>query len=324
MAIIESENKKETKNNEEVDLLKILSAVWQGAGSALRATSLFLIRKVLWLACFILLGGGVACLFYLISERYYTSTMMAQVNVLSNSYVVDYVTQLGKITNPAARAKVLDIPEIAARHVADISAFFGVDTDSDKNPDYIDVNNSFQFDIKDSTKRIVPKIFYVRVKVSEENTFPLVSRGIITALQNNPHLVEQNRVRIDQLNERLAAYEAQYKRLDSLERYEYFNSERLNLRATGQVLVLNEKERQLYHYHLMSIYNNIQQCRKEIILYREPVTILQDFPTLSVADNPLMSYITRWVLVFLAIGIVFLVIRDQWAKIWRLITETQA
>jgi hypothetical protein len=321
MATIES---KKDNNNNEIDLLDILSRIWNGLSKAFRATLIFLVRKILWLACFILLGGGVACLFYFISERYYTSTMMAQVNVLSNSYVVDYVTQLGKITNPATRAKVLNIPEIAAKHVADISAFFGVDTDMDKNPDYIDVNNSFQFDIKDTTKRIVPKIFYVRVKVSEETAFPLVSQGIVTALQNNPHLVEQNRVRIDQLNEKLTEYEGQYQRLDSLERCEYFNSERLNLRATGQVLVLNEKERQLYHTHLMGIYNNIQQCRRELILHREPVTILQDFPTLSVTDNPLMSYIKLWVLIFLAAGIVFLIIKDHRAKIWELIKEKQA
>jgi hypothetical protein len=178
-----------------------------------------------------------------------------------------------------------------------------------------------RLDSKDTTRKIVPGIFYVQIRVSDESIFPSLSQGIITALKNNPHLVEQNRVRIDQLYERIAEYETQYQILDSLEQFEYFNSERSILRTTGQVLVLNEKERQLYHAPLFSIHANLLQFREELALHSEPVTILQDFSTLSVTDNPLTSYLKKWVLIFFFAGIVFLIIRHNRKKIWKLITD---
>jgi hypothetical protein len=316
MATIEK-NTREVQDSE-IDLLDILSRVWKGVGTAFRVTTVFLIRKSLWLAGFIILGGCVAFLFYKTSERHYTSTMMAQANVLTNNYVIDYVNQLGEIRDPLVRARVLNIPISDSKHVKGINAFFGIDMDKDGNPDYISKN---AYDRRDTTLKKVPVIFYVQVKVSEESVFSSISGRIIEALKNNPHLVERNKIRIEQLHERITELEGQYQRLDSLEQFEYFSSERLMLKTTGQMLVLNEKTRQLYHDPILSIRNSILSLQQELVLHSEPITVIHDFPTLSITDNPLMSYVKKWVLIFFGIGIIFLLIRHNWTTIWRLIRE---
>ncbi|MDR0691640.1 MAG: hypothetical protein LBF69_01225, partial [Prevotellaceae bacterium] len=218
-------------------------------------------------------------------------------------------------------AKFLDIPASAAKHIASVGAFYGIDTDGDGDADYMDVYNTFQFSSQDTLKRKVPKLFYVKVTVSEPSIFPLINKGITTALKSNPHFIERNKIRTEQLKTTIAELEAQYQRLDSLARFEYFNSERTTLKTSGQVLVLNEKERQLYHEPLIDMHDRISLNKRELALYSEPITIIQDFPALSIVDNPLSSYMKRWVLIFLVAGIILLVIRRHWKKILALIKE---
>jgi hypothetical protein len=124
------------------------------------------------------------------------------------------------------------------------------------------------------------------------------------------------------MEEMIAELEAQYQRLDSLERFEYFNSEQLTLR-TGQIIVLNGKERQLYHEPLLKIRNEILSLKQELALYSEPITIIQDFPALSIVDNPLSSYMKSWILVALCAGLLFLIIRHHRKRILKLIREKQ-
>jgi hypothetical protein len=320
MTTIEPQHVKESQSNE-IDLLDILSRIWYGLGKAFRVISIFLIKNSLWLIGFIILGAGVAFLFYSISQRHYTSTMVGQMNVLSNTYVIDYINQLGKSKDSLVYAKVLNIPASATKHISSMNAFFGIDTDGDNNVDYVDITKAFQFSSQDSMKRKVPKIFYVQVTVSEPTIFPLINMGITTTLKNNPHFIERNKLRIAQLKETIAELEGQYRRLDSLEKFEYFERDRLTHRATGQLMVLNEKERQLYHEHLLNLREKLLSYKRELLLYSEPITIIQDFPALSIIDNPLGSYIKTWILVFLCGGIFFLIIRYHRKRILQLIRE---
>jgi hypothetical protein len=308
---------KEVKDSE-IDLLEILSRIWKGLSKAFRVAIVFLIRKSLWLVGFVLIGGCVAFLFYKASDRYYTSTMMAQANVLTNNYVIDYVNQLGEIKDPLVRARVLNTSIADSKHVAGINAFYGIDTNNDGVPDYI---NTETISRTDTSLRRVPRIFYVRVTVSEESIFSTISGRLIERLKSNPHLVEQNKVRVAQMHERIAELEGQYRMLDSLERYEYFNSERITQKSTGQIFVLNEKLRQLYHEPLLSLRSSIMEIQQDLALRSEPITVIQDFSALSVADNPFMFYVKRWVTIFLLLGIIFLIIRHHWTTIWRLIKE---
>jgi hypothetical protein len=320
MATTESNNIKNTKDNE-IDLVDALSRVWNGLSKAFRMIAIFLIRKSLWLTGFILLGASVAFLFYSLSQRHYTSIMMAQINVSSNNYAVDYTNRLGEIKDSLGYAKFLNIPASAAKHISSVKAFYGIDTDGDGNVDYIDVANTFQYNSQDTIKKKVPKIFYVQVTVSEPSIFPLINKGITAALKSNQHFIEWNNIRIEQLKTTIAELEMQYQRLDSLARFEYFQSERATLKTAGQVIILNEKERQLYHEPLLELHNNILLHKQELTLYSEPITIIRDFPALSIVDNPLDVYMKRWILIFLAAGIILLIIKHHWTKISKLIKE---
>jgi hypothetical protein len=325
------QNTRGIKDNE-IDLLDVLSQVWKGLSKAVRVTSVFLIRKSLWLAGFILLGACIAFIFYKNSQQYYTSTMIARANVLSNSYVIDYIKQFLGTKDSLTFAHTLNIPVSAAKHILNCNAFFGIDTDGDGNVDYVDVNNSFRFDSKDTIKRKVPKIFYLKLTVAETSVFPVISEGLIAALKNNPHFVAQNEVRIAHLKEKITGLETQYRLLDSLERFDYFESEKLTKRNTGQVLVLNEKERHLYHEPLIKLHDSILLYKQELALYSEPITVIRDFhapsaadsrdfPALSVVNSPLMHYMKTWMLAFFIMGVVFLIIRHHRTKIWKLIKE---
>jgi hypothetical protein len=318
MPTIETNSVSAPKNNE-IDLMDVLLRLGRGVKKAFVAASVFLIKKSLWLIGFVLIGGSVALLFYGTAHRQYTSVMVAQTNAWPNSYAVDYINQLENSSDSLIYAKVLNIPPSAAKRITSMKAFFGIDTDRDGNADYMDVTNSSRFGLKDTTKRRVPKILYIQAMVSDPSVFPLISEGVTTALKNNPHFMERNKVRITHLEATIAELETQYLRLDSLARFEYFNNERITLRTSGQMLVLNERERRLYHPDLLDIQNRLSGHKGELALYSDPITIIQDFPTLSIVDNPLSSYLRTWILLFLGVGIVFLIIRHHRTKIFMLI-----
>jgi hypothetical protein len=270
------------------------------------------------------IGVAVSFFFFKIFTPYYSSIMIGRANVLGNNYVIDHVNNLGKVTDTLALARILNIPDSSAKHIVSIGGYYGIDTDLDGIANYIDFKNAYTYNSGDSVKKKILDVFYIQVQVTNESVFNSVNQGIITSITTNPHFVKQNDVRLQQIQGRIQEINVQLQLLDSLQKFDYFNEEKANLKTSGQLVVWNEKDRQLYHNNILSLYNDKQNLEQQLFIYDDPITVIQDFSTLSVVENPLSLYLKVWVPISLLIGLCFVVIRHYWRRIWNLIIEKHA
>jgi hypothetical protein len=110
------------------------------------------------------------------------------------------------------------------------------------------------------------------------------------AIQN-----QQRRELISKLDEEISY-------LDSLRKTEYFSKENKLETQKGQILIMNEKETQLYHQSILDLYRSQQNYEEELELRSEPITITQDLNSATV-ENDLSSYLKKYGFMGLLLGL---------------------
>ncbi len=312
-----------SQNSNEIDLLDVLKKMWQAISKATGIATIFLIKKSLWLTTFIIIGAIVAFCLYKISIPVYFSTMIARANVLDNTFMINKVNELGRINDPLLRAQRLHITDTAANYILALDAYYGIEQ-GDGTLSYIDTEGRFIYNPKDTSVRRIPKIFYIQAKVGDEIVLPLIGEGIIEALNTNHYIVERNTIRLQQLHDRLTEVNQQLNLLDSVQRVDYFKQPKDTRTSSGQLLLMNEQARQLYHSDILKLHDTKQSLEEEIAEYnKQPITVISNFSALSVIENPLTTYLKFWVPVFFVLGLGFVLVRHFRKRIWTLITEKQ-
>ncbi len=311
-----------TQNINEIVLLELLRKMWNGFTKVLGSVIIFLIKKSLWLGLFVVIGIAISVIAHKTAPRTYTSTMTVRTNVLDNAFMISYVQELGQIEDTLVRAKTLHIPDTSAKYIASIDAFYGIDSDGDGATDYIDFKRQFKFNPKEGEPRKVSKIFYVQVTVVDESVFSFIGKGLTQALNTNHYIVEHNTIRLQQLRARLDEVNRQLIMLDSVQRTDYFKNPKEAKASSGQLLMMNEKDRQLYHNEILNLYGSKQGLEEALAEYNQaPITVIRDFSSTSVADNPITKYLKFWVPLFFVLGLVFITLRHYWKRIWTLIVQ---
>ncbi len=274
----------------------------------------------MWLAAFIAIGFIVAFSFYKISTPVYVSTMMAQVNVLDNTFMINEVNEIGSVQSTPVLSQLLSVPDTIAKSILALNAYYGIDQ-GDGILSYIDTKNRFRYDPDNSARRI-PRVFYIQAKVSDESVLPLIEKGIINVLNTNAYIVEANDIRLQQVRERLTQVNYQLNLLDSVQRTDYFKNPRDLRASSGQLLLMNEKDRKLYHDDILGLYGTKQALEEATAEYnKQPITVISNFSALSAVDNPLTTYLKFWVPAFFILGLGFVLVRHFRKRIWALIMQ---
>jgi hypothetical protein len=90
---------------------------------------------------------------------------------------------------------------------------------------------------------------------------------------------------------------------------------------TNQMVVLNEKDRKLYHNDKLRLEEKLLKIEKDMTINREPITIVQDFTPLSKAENPYSKYAKNFGLLFAILGFILSIIWQYKRKIFDLIVK---
>jgi len=327
----------EIKNNpqkDEIDLLELLTRMFNAIGRAITSfvyflgdVGIFLIRKFIWLFTFAIIGITLGIILQKNQTITYSSILMGRLNVLNNSIIVNAITDMplpAKDSNDVKTlARILQISDATAKKVRKIEAFYGMDTNEDGVADYIDFDKK-GIPLEDTITKIVPSEFYIRVQLLDENILPSVSKGLLNYLQNNPYILKSDSIRKINLQHDLGVVNAQISRLDSLQQIEYLSQQKNNaLKFSDGLLVLGEKERQLFHFDIFDLHYRRNRILIELELLQSPITIIQDFyPPLKI-EKTAIKYWKTTLPIFSLLGIVCSLLWQYRKKIIELIVKKQ-
>lgn len=317
------------KHSDEIDLVELFSRMGKAIKSfftwLLRLFNgfiLLLVRKSLWLFSFSIIGIFFGYLVYKNTPRYYSSEMIARSNAINNSVVINSINLLNNLfenNNYKTLGSYFGITTQNAEKIKSIEAFYGIDVNRDNIVDFVDYEKKYS--PKDTTQKRLTDVFYLKISVYDEAVFKDARDGIKQYLNSNPYLVEYDAVRKKQALSLIEEYKNQIKKLDSLQKVQYFEVPSSQKSGSNQMIILNEKEKKLYHAEIISLYNNQLGLERDLLLNPEPITIIQDFTPLAKVDNPLIKFLKVWVISFFILGFIISLLWQYRRKIWTLIKD---
>jgi len=324
-----STNSENSKPTEEIDLLELFNRM----GLSIKrffiwlynltvSFFLLLIRKSVWIFSFSIIGCFVGYFFYINTPRYYTSEMVARSNSMNNNVIINSINLLNDLfenRNYSALGNYLGISSSKAEKIKSIESYYGIDLNKDKITDFVDYDNTYN--PKDTTKRRLTDVFYLKISVYDENIFTSVRDGIKKYISTNPYILQNNEIRKLQTQKLIEEYNKEISKLDSLEKVQYFEVPKMQKFGSNQLVILNEKETKLFYEDIIKLYNKKLSLERDLSINPEPITIIQDFTQLSKAENPLIKFLKIWVIVFAILGFISAFLWQYRNQIWNLIRE---
>lgn len=327
---IEQTNKPQ-QTSDEIDLIELFNRIGNSIKKGviwvfcrIQDLILLMVRKSLWILTFAVVGAFVGYSFFKTTPRYYSSEMTAVSNALDNNYIVSSISLLDDLFkggNYYIAANYLEIPVENAKQIKSIGAYYGIDVNKDKITDYVDYLGTFN--PRDTSIRRITDFFYVKMEVYSESVFSQARDGIKKYINKNRFVIENNQVRIAQSEALIKSLDQEIKKLDSLQKIQYFEIPKSQKANNTQMVVLNEKEMKLYHEQILSLQKQKLELEKDITIKKDPITVVQDFTPLSKAENPVTKYLIRWIIIFSLLGFVTSILWQFKGRIFKLIKEKQ-
>ena len=305
------------KRNDEIDLIEVFQKMGNGIKSLyniflnlLYSILLFFIRKSILIFVIIVLGIAFGFFQYKTSPRYYSSSLEASSNAISSIDLINYLNnihELFKDNNNDVLQSKLELDSLTIENIKDVKAYKAIDLNKDGITDIIDYDEIYE--TSDTT--ISRSRFVIKVEVYDPKVFPTIQKSILNYINQNNYITEINTIRKKQLTELIIKLNNEILSLDSLKRTEYFKKEEKLKTQAGQLLVINEKETQLYHSQIIALYKQKQELERTLELRTDPITIIQDFSDLSTIENKLMKYIKFYGIVSLAFAILLSILIEN-------------
>ncbi|GHT72615.1 hypothetical protein FACS189456_1610 [Bacteroidia bacterium] len=280
-----SENNTSTQANNEVDLLQILNTVWNAVAKAIVVIFVFFVRKLHWFALATMIALLLSLSMYKIKIPTYMCAIPVQMNVLNNEYAIDFINQtLNTDDTLAFRAiaiPLLRLPgTVKVLDIKKISAHWGFDINNDGLVDIIDIENKLIKNKPDSLNNLrIQNKFFVYIEVYNKNIIHYIETGLPHLFDNNAYVQQHNSVRLQQIQARIDKITEQLNRLDSLEYQDYFHNKydannRGKNNSAFPVMILNEKQRELFHSQIIDTHNQRLALEAQLTLYSAPLTII--------------------------------------------------
>jgi hypothetical protein len=127
--------------------------------------------------------------------------------------------------------------------------------------------------------------FCIQLQVFDTTILKELRIRLFDYMSNNKRVRLMNEIRIAQAKEIIPVYSKEMSDLDSLKNEEYFTRNETKLEKQGSLMILNEKEKKLYHTDIINLYQKKQSVERDLFLYPEPFEIIQDFSVPRSAEN---------------------------------------
>ena len=285
------------KNNDEIDLIEIFSKFTNWLKKICNGIIMFFIRNAICLLIFVLIGAGLAIITYFSSERFYNTEMVIQTNAVSSTEMINCLNNFDvKFFNNNSSS------------LKDIKSYYIIDNNKDEQADYVDYNNVQDTSI--TNRRMVDKVD-ILISVYENAPIDSIRNAILSYINRNQYFREVNNLRIKQLNDLISKTDIELQKLDSVETINYFYKKPYEKNNEKNMIILNEKDIKLFHNDVIRLYKTKQKHEEELFLYKDIVTIIQDFTTVTKVENSLSKKLKQFILTFFCLGLIFSIFVDQ-------------
>ncbi len=148
-------------------------------GRAFLISVVFLLRRWLPLGLSLVAGVGVSFIMKSTSESFFTSDMTLKSNATTSDELIPYINRLHTFcteNNTDALSNALSISPESAGNIIDISAFWIIDKNKDRIPDYVDYKNNHN--VYDTTNVRMKDRLDIRVIIKSTQDLSTVRDGI--------------------------------------------------------------------------------------------------------------------------------------------------
>jgi hypothetical protein len=273
-------------HEDEIDLLDLfrrigrtISGWFQALGTAILTSTVFLLRNFIYLFLSLLLGISLSYLLKWTTKPLYRSEISFRSNTIPNSEMISYMNKLKlliKEKNYTGASEALAMNIEKASKIKEIEAFWVVDKNMYKIPDYVDYRNRYY--VYDTLNSRMQDRFVIRVKLTDPSELPGLRNGIISFAKRDPVFLQKNDFRLRKADELLVRLNYDIKQLDSLQKVKYFEETRKVIpEKGGQMIFLQEQKTQLVYEDIYNLYQRKQTLDQEKELYPDLLTVISDF-----------------------------------------------
>jgi hypothetical protein len=297
------------KRNDEIDLIdlsrklgNVIKKFFSGIGKLIVLLFSFLIRQSVLIISLIIIALIIGFFQYKTTPTHYMSSFEAHSNALPSLEIISYINNIHEDfeeNNYQQLETKLELDSTFLEKILDIQAYKVIDLNEDGVTDIIDYEN--EYPTSDTT--VSRERFVVQVKTYVDNgIYDTLKDRIIAYVNKNEYIKENMAIRNQQRRELISKLDEEISYLDSLRKTEYFSKENKLETQKGQILIMNEKETQLYHQSILDLYRSQQNYEEELELRSEPITITQDLNSATV-ENDLSSYLKKYGFMGLLLGL---------------------
>jgi hypothetical protein len=280
-----SENNMINKDNDEIDLVDLLRKVsdsilnlFKAVGKAIMISIVFLLRNWLPLGFSLFLGVGVSYALKYIMKPGFSSEMVLKSNTLPAEELINYINKLHTFCeeeNFPALSSSLSLNEQSIRLIDDISAFWIIDINADKVPDYVDFDA--RFNVYDTNSVRMGDRLNIRVKTKSISEFANIKAGILHYINSDSLFQQRNRVRNQQNNKFLQRLDFDIVQLDSLQKVKIQEESKARIPGKdNQIIFMQEQKTQLVYTDIYKLYETKKIYEIQLELYKDIVTVLSD------------------------------------------------
>lgn len=314
-----SENTTSNRNvrDDEIDLLDLFNRMGRAISRGFKAlwkafliSIVFMVRRWLPLLISIILGFGVSYIMMKTSTSLYSTDLVLKNNAIPNDQLISYINRL-QTFGRSSLSKILDIPEETGQNIAFISAYWIIDKNKDKIPDFVDYANSH--DIYDTTDVRMTDRVNISIKIITPQNLDAVRDGLKRYIEANSEFVKMNQLRLDHKKELLERMNIDIQDIDSLQKVEFFEKARESKSKNGnQIIVMQAQPNiQLFYRDIHNLYKSKQLLEDDLGLNRELVSVINDFSPATTRVNGFSFYLKKNVPgLFLAMLILLVIVAN--------------
>lgn len=296
------------KDADELDLWDLFKKMWL----AIKKLFVYLLRRSIWFAIFIVIGV-IFCVFQSSKDKkYYSSTIQFRSNNINSALIISQINALDNLLKEQKYDKlalILQTPKDVVEEIKSIKGLYALDVDRDKHPDFADVKELVNANPRDTTLGKMNDYFYVKLDVYSDKPFTNILQGLRDYISRDEFLKRENEYAISQQKQMLATIKDQVSLLDSFQRVDYFKRDRVT--ASQQLYLIDEKGKFLYHLDYIDLYEKQQKFEKNLEFYCDVITPTQGFSPLTTPENSFTFYLKKSIWWFLLLGFVCALLWDN-------------
>ena len=243
------------KSTNEVNLIDILAAVWNGivrmvkflVNLAGRMLQLLFRHKVmvliLLIACF-----AISQYFSRPGNRRYHVEGMAVLHGVQAKTVKQIGSQL-TISSPrfevTSLGHKLGLTDSVAKKLGGVLFFDVIDYKRDSVPDVVDFNRNHS--LSDTVNVVMPDYVYIRLVMMGTNHAAEIGEAVLNFINNNPVVQSDFNTRRNVYKQQIALADLETQRLDSLTLIKYFEQDKPNIKFQDNQLLIGNQHTQLFY-----------------------------------------------------------------------------